>query len=124
MIINFCISIIVQVCEFGGDDCVKTPSLVDRMAHKYSDRLVQRVEAMYNQLKVPCNLLDLPPVPTRPATTHKKMIHIKAALAQQQGASDTDAAAGEAALADVVAIKPVNGHNSVYDSNKNQIKVI
>lgn len=57
------------MCEFGGDDCIKAPSVVDRTAHKYSDRLVQRVEEIYNQLKRPCNLADLPKVPTRPPPT-------------------------------------------------------
>lgn len=63
----------VQVCEFGGDDCVKAPSIVDRMAQKYSERLIRRVEDVYNQLKVPCNLPDLPSLPTRPPPTKKKM---------------------------------------------------
>lgn len=57
------------MCEFGGDDCVKAPSVVDRTAHKYSDRLIQRVEEIYNQLKIPCNLADLPKVPTKPLPT-------------------------------------------------------
>ncbi|XP_055295408.1 uncharacterized protein LOC129565073 isoform X2 [Sitodiplosis mosellana] len=60
-----------RVCEFGGDDCIKAPSVVDRTAHKYSDRLVRRVEEIYNQLKIPCNLADLPTAP--PPTTPKKM---------------------------------------------------
>lgn len=64
------------MCEFGGDDCIKAPSVVDRMAHKYSERLTSRVEAIYNQLKVPCNLLDLPPVPTPPPPTRKKVFRV------------------------------------------------
>lgn len=48
--------------------------MVDRTAHKYSDRLVRRVEEIYNQLKIPCNLADLPNVPTAPPpTTAKRM---------------------------------------------------
>lgn len=70
----------MQVCEFGGDDCIKAPSVVDRMAHKYSDRLVQRVEAIYNQLKEPCNLLDLPPAPTPPPPTRRRIVRIKQTL--------------------------------------------
>lgn len=56
----------MKVCEFGGDDCIKAPSVLDRTAHKYSDRLVRRVEEIYNQLKIPCNLVDLPKIPTPP----------------------------------------------------------
>lgn len=59
----------LKVCEFGGDDCIKAPSVVDRTAHKYSDRLVRRVEEIYNQLKIPCNLSDLPKIPTAPPPT-------------------------------------------------------
>lgn len=65
------------MCEFGGDDCVKTPSTVDRTAHKYSRRLTDRVELMYNKLKGPCKLSHLPPVPTRAPTTRKKIMKIK-----------------------------------------------
>ncbi|KAG4072993.1 hypothetical protein HA402_009412 [Bradysia odoriphaga] len=54
-----------RVCELGGDDCVNDPSTVDRTAHKYSRRLTDRVEMMYNKLKRPCKLLDLPAVPTK-----------------------------------------------------------
>lgn len=50
------------------------------MAHKYSERLVQRVEAMYNQLKIPCNLMDLPPAPTPPPPTKKRFVRIKQTL--------------------------------------------
>lgn len=57
------------MCEFGGDDCIKAPSVVDRTAHKYSDRLIQRIEEIYNQLKIPCNLADLQNVPTKPPPT-------------------------------------------------------
>lgn len=48
---------------------MKAPSVVDRTAHKYSDRLVQRVQEIYNQLKIPCNLADLPKIPVRPSST-------------------------------------------------------
>lgn len=55
------------MCEFGGDDCIKAPSVIDRTAHKYADSLIQRVQEIYNQLKIPCNLADLPKVPTKPS---------------------------------------------------------
>lgn len=64
-----CFCYFQKVCEFGGDDCIKAPSVVDRTAHKYSDRLVRRVEEIYNQLKIPCNLSELPKVPTQPPPT-------------------------------------------------------
>ncbi len=35
-----------RVCEFGGDDCVNTPSVVDRTAHRYKEQLVERVDAV------------------------------------------------------------------------------
>lgn len=62
----------LKVCEFGGDDCIKAPSVLDQTAHKYSDRLVRRVEEIYNQLKIPCNLADLPKVPSPPPPTTTK----------------------------------------------------
>lgn len=33
---------------------------MDQTAHTYSDRLVRRVDEIYNQLKIPCKLADLP----------------------------------------------------------------
>lgn len=64
-----------RVCEFGGDDCVKTPSVEDRTAHKYSSRLVERVGAVYDYLKDPCSLPDILPV-TRPPNTRKKVLRV------------------------------------------------
>lgn len=61
-----------KVCEFGGDDCIKAPSVVDRTAHKYSDRLVRRVDEIYNQLKRSCKLADLPKVPDVPKSAPTK----------------------------------------------------
>lgn len=65
-----------RVCEFGGDDCIKTPSVEDRTAHKYSSRLVERVGAIYEMLKEPCKLSEIPPIPTRPPATRNKMLRI------------------------------------------------
>lgn len=62
----FCV---FKVCEFGGDDCIKAPSIVDRTAHKYSDRLLRRVDEIYNQLKRPCKLADLPKVSFAPPSS-------------------------------------------------------
>lgn len=50
--------------------------MIDRTAHKYSTRLTARVDEIYNQLKVPCNLLDIPPLPTPPPPTKRKEIII------------------------------------------------
>ncbi|XP_017076000.1 uncharacterized protein LOC108111143 [Drosophila eugracilis] len=52
-----------RVCEFGGNDCIKAPSIVDRTTTKYVNRLVQRVDAVYRHLRQRCDLPALPPVP-------------------------------------------------------------
>lgn len=80
----------MQVCEFGGDDCIKAPSVVDHTAHKYSVRLVQRVEEIYNQLKIPCNLADLPKIPTQPPPTRKRVPRFKGQLIGEITKSLTD----------------------------------
>ncbi|XP_053960251.1 uncharacterized protein LOC128864555 isoform X1 [Anastrepha ludens] len=49
-----------RVCEFGGNDCIKAPSVVDRTATKYVNRLVERVELVYKHLKKRCDLPALP----------------------------------------------------------------
>uniref|UniRef100_A0ABD2XMA2 Glycosyltransferase family 92 protein n=1 Tax=Trichogramma kaykai TaxID=54128 RepID=A0ABD2XMA2_9HYME len=55
-----------RVCEFGGDDCVKTASTVDRTAYKYLDKLADRVEATWQQLAKICP--GLPELQQPPAT--------------------------------------------------------
>jgi len=65
-----------RVCEFGGNDCIKSPSVEDKTAHKYSARLVERVAAIYDYLKEPCQLGELPPTPTRPPQTQKRNLRI------------------------------------------------
>lgn len=62
-----------RVCEFGGDDCIKTPSVLDRTAHRYTKQLLERVDMRYNQLKHTCQLPELPPVPQKP-TTHRPRV--------------------------------------------------
>ncbi|XP_055592799.1 uncharacterized protein LOC129744346 isoform X2 [Uranotaenia lowii] len=69
-----------RVCEFGGDDCVKSPSVVDRTAHRYSKRLLDRVGTVYNYLKDTCQLQDIPRAPTRPPPTRKKQLKIRIPL--------------------------------------------
>ncbi|KAL1117254.1 hypothetical protein AAG570_004580 [Ranatra chinensis] len=48
-----------RVCEFGGDDCVKSASVVDRTAHRYRRKLVQRVSAKWEALRHQCSLPDI-----------------------------------------------------------------
>ncbi|XP_069697412.1 uncharacterized protein [Periplaneta americana] len=57
-----------RVCEFGGNDCIKTASVVDRTAYRYRERLVDRVKSKWHDLKVKCNLPDLPYPPTVSST--------------------------------------------------------
>lgn len=66
-----------RVCEFGGDDCIKSPSVVDRTAHRYSKRLLDRVGTVYSYLKETCNLPDIPHAPTKPPPTRKKQLKIR-----------------------------------------------
>ncbi|XP_012283915.1 beta-1,4-galactosyltransferase galt-1 isoform X2 [Orussus abietinus] len=53
-----------RVCEFGGNDCVKTESVVDRRAYKYRDRLARNVDGVWTELAEKCSLPELDPVPT------------------------------------------------------------
>lgn len=66
-----------RVCEFGGDDCIKSPSVVDRTAHRYSKRLLNQVGTVYNYLKDTCNLPELPQAPTKPPPTRRKQLKIR-----------------------------------------------
>ena len=52
-----------RVCEFGGDDCIKTPSVVDRTAYKYRDRLGDSVDKTWAELAEECSLPELEPIP-------------------------------------------------------------
>jgi hypothetical protein len=45
-----------RVCEFGGDDCVKAASVVDRSAWRFGAQLQKRVEQRWNQLRDKCDL--------------------------------------------------------------------
>lgn len=57
-----------RVCEFGGDDCVKSDSVVDRTAYKYLDKLAERVEGTWRELARRCaDLPELEPAPYEPA---------------------------------------------------------
>lgn len=49
-----------RVCEFGGDDCVKSASTVDKTAYRYKSNLVNKTEKKFYELKDKCNLLEAP----------------------------------------------------------------
>lgn len=66
------------MCEFGGDDCIKSPSVLDRTAHKYGKNLVERIGIVYDYLKDKCQLPNLPPPPTKPSEPRKKVVKIRA----------------------------------------------
>nr|CAH7759572.1 unnamed protein product [Callosobruchus chinensis] len=48
-----------RVCEFGGDDCIKTTSVVDRTAYRYKIALTEAVRSQYERLKSKCHLSEL-----------------------------------------------------------------
>ncbi len=45
-----------RVCEFGGDDCVRTDSKVDRTAYRYKEDLLGNVAAVLERLRDKCGL--------------------------------------------------------------------
>lgn len=95
-----------RVCEFGGDDCVKSPSLQDRTAHRYSKDLIDRVGAIYDYLKEPCKLPDLPMAPTKPPPTKKRTLQVKSKESKKKSHT-------------------TNAHskNSTSNTNQNEIKI-
>ncbi|XP_063975703.1 uncharacterized protein LOC135161763 [Diachasmimorpha longicaudata] len=52
-----------RVCEFGGDDCIKTPSVIDRTTYKYREKLSEVVDKTWGEIGENCNLPELEPVP-------------------------------------------------------------
>ncbi|XP_046393757.1 uncharacterized protein LOC124161473 isoform X2 [Ischnura elegans] len=51
-----------RVCEFGGDDCVRTAaSVVDRTAQRFRDPLLRRVAIQWAEMREPCGLPPLVP---------------------------------------------------------------
>ncbi|XP_012217351.1 uncharacterized protein [Linepithema humile] len=52
-----------RVCEFGGDDCIKTQSIIDKTAYKYRERLVANVDKTWTELRAECSLPELDSVP-------------------------------------------------------------
>lgn len=63
-----------RVCEFGGNDCIKAPSIMDRTTTKYVNRLVQRVDEVYRHLRQRCDLPALPTLSKHP-NAHTEMQH-------------------------------------------------
>lgn len=45
-----------RVCEFGGDDCVKSASVIDRTAYRYRERLVATVKQKWAEIAPKCSL--------------------------------------------------------------------
>lgn len=54
-----------RICEFGGNDCVKTSSTVDKTAYRYLESLTKAVRQQYDQLKQKCNLSNPKETPTK-----------------------------------------------------------
>lgn len=63
-----------RVCEFGGDDCVKTSSVIDHTTYRYKTRLVDRVTKQYWKLKDQCHLSNLPDIPKKPDKPKKPVL--------------------------------------------------
>ncbi|XP_019880952.1 beta-1,4-galactosyltransferase galt-1 isoform X1 [Aethina tumida] len=63
-----------RICEFGGNDCIKTASTVDKTAYRYKDQLVPVVTARYKELWGKCNLTPLQDPPTKPVGIFMKML--------------------------------------------------
>ncbi|XP_001992773.2 uncharacterized protein LOC6567186 [Drosophila grimshawi] len=72
-----------RVCEFGGNDCIKAPSILDRTTTKYVNRLVQRVDAVYRHLRQRCDLPALPTIPRRANAQADQQHNEKPKLLQQ-----------------------------------------
>lgn len=47
-----------RICEFGGNDCVKTSNVRDRTIFRYRDRLVFNVKNKWDELKDKCHLQE------------------------------------------------------------------
>lgn len=64
-----------RICEFGGDDCVKSASTVDTTAFKYRERLVGRVREKFSSFKNSCKLPELPEPPQKSLNKLFKMFN-------------------------------------------------
>ncbi|XP_056644663.1 beta-1,4-galactosyltransferase galt-1 [Diorhabda sublineata] len=48
-----------RICEFGGDDCIKASSVVDRTAYRFKNALIGAVNARFERLNKKCDLPKL-----------------------------------------------------------------
>ncbi|XP_016998547.2 uncharacterized protein [Drosophila takahashii] len=95
-----------RVCEFGGNDCIKAPSIVDRTTTKYVNRLVQRVDAVYRHLRQRCDLPALPPLPKTKEMSKEKPkeeANVKPKLLQKMRESSAKVTTKESLIKGVVA---------------------
>ena len=46
-----------RVCEFGGDDCIKTNSVIERRTHFWGQKLITRVDTIINNWSKFCKIL-------------------------------------------------------------------
>lgn len=65
-----------RVCEFGGDDCIKTASTVDTKAYRYRERLLSTVSYKFTDLQRQCNLSELAKPAKRNSTPQQKVVKI------------------------------------------------
>ncbi|XP_066140075.1 beta-1,4-galactosyltransferase galt-1 [Euwallacea fornicatus] len=54
-----------RICEFGGNDCIKTSSVVDRTAYRYLVSLTKAVRDRYDLLRDKCGLSNPRKTPTK-----------------------------------------------------------
>lgn len=45
-----------RVCEFGGDQCTKSPSIIDKSAHIFGQKLAIRVAEVLQSVASKCQL--------------------------------------------------------------------
>ncbi|RWS26278.1 hypothetical protein B4U80_00416 [Leptotrombidium deliense] len=45
-----------RICEYGGNECVKSSSVVDKRAHFWSHSLIETVEKMYKSYSQTCTI--------------------------------------------------------------------
>ncbi|XP_054284121.1 uncharacterized protein LOC129001015 [Macrosteles quadrilineatus] len=58
-----------RVCEFGGDDCVRSASVVDRTLCRYRDRLIRAVGDQWNRTSPVCGLPEITAKPIHKVPT-------------------------------------------------------
>ena len=61
-----------RVCEFGGEDCLLAPSVIDRTAQRFGTVLETRIKQKWAELKESCKLPDLEAVAAAAATSESQ----------------------------------------------------